>query len=183
MDTLEAVLEAIINAISGKEHPNSHISQPQQRPFQPTKALREHDLTLIDMLNSVGHEDVSFCVCDPAVQDCPIVFASDGFCKFTGYSRNEIEWRNCRFLQGRDTSKADINRIRSAIQQEKEASVNLLNCTKVGTPFFHEFFLSPLRDNQNQLQYFVGVQCSVQKLGPGQAPANVGWVYAQGLHV
>ena len=48
---------------------------------------------------SVGHEDVSFCVTDPDQNDCPIIFASDGFCRFTGYDAQEIEGKNCRFLQ------------------------------------------------------------------------------------
>lgn len=126
------------------------------------------------MLNSAGHEDVSFCICDPDQKDCPIVFASDGFCNFTGYAVDEIEGRNCRFLQGPGTEKADVDKIRSAVKNEKEDSVNLLNYKKDGTSFNNEFFLSPLYGKDGKLKYYIGVQCSVKKLGPGQAPANPG---------
>ena len=129
---------------------------------------------IIDMLNSAGHEDVSFCICDPGQDDCPIIFASDGFCNFTGYAVNEIEGRNCRFLQGPGTEKADVDKIRSAIKSEKEESVNLLNYKKDGTSFNNQFFLSPLYDREGKLAYYIGCQCSVKKLGPGQAPANPG---------
>jgi PAS domain S-box-containing protein len=129
---------------------------------------------IIDMLNSAGHEDVSFCICDPDQDDCPIIFASDGFCNFTGYAVDEIEGRNCRFLQGPGTEKADVDKIRSAIKNEKEDSVNLLNYKKDGTSFNNEFFLSPLYGKDGRLEYYIGVQCSVKKLGPGQAPANPG---------
>ena len=122
-------------------------------------------LQIVDMLNSAGHENVSFCVCDPHLKDCPIVFASDGFCSFTGYSCTEIEGRNCRFLQGPGTDEGDVDRIRAAIKGEKEASVNLLNYKKDGTSFNNQFFLSPLYEKDGKLAYYIGVQCSVEKLG------------------
>jgi len=177
MDVLKTVLEAILDAIGGSDLP-----APSQRQFVAKKELSERDATIVDMLNSAGHEDVSFCLCDPDQEDCPIVFASDGFCNFTGYAVSEIEGRNCRFLQGPGTEKADVDKIRSAIKSEKEESVNLLNYKKDGTSFNNEFFLSPLYEEDGKLAYYIGVQCSVKKLGPGQAPANPGWVYAQGLH-
>jgi len=105
------------------------------------------------MLNSKGHEHIPFCVCDPDKKDCPIVFSSDGFCEFTGYSHGEIEGRNCRFLQGKDTKKEDVDRIRTAIKDQVPTSVNLLNYRKDGSPFVNEFFLAPLRDSQKNLVY------------------------------
>ena len=75
-----------------------------------------------------------------------------------------------------------MDRIRSAIKSQSEASVNLLNYKKDGTSFNNQFFLAPLRDADERLAYYIGVQCSVKRLGPGRAPENMGWVYAQGIH-
>ena len=47
------------------------------RQFVPSKRLREVDNIIITMLNSNGHEDTCYCICDPDIQDCPIIFASD----------------------------------------------------------------------------------------------------------
>jgi len=41
-----------------------------------------------------------FCLTDPSLPDNPIVAATDGFFQVTGYSREDIFTRNCRFLQG-----------------------------------------------------------------------------------
>eukprot|EP00545_Synedropsis_sp_CCMP1620_P012524 CAMPEP_0119003702 /NCGR_PEP_ID=MMETSP1176-20130426/719_1 /TAXON_ID=265551 /ORGANISM="Synedropsis recta cf, Strain CCMP1620" /LENGTH=174 /DNA_ID=CAMNT_0006955325 /DNA_START=135 /DNA_END=659 /DNA_ORIENTATION=- len=155
---------------------------PVVRQFVPTKRLSESDYVVIDMLNSSGHEQVAFCICDPDLNDLPICFASDGFCTFTGYAPSEIEGKNCRFLQGTDTSVEDVNRIRTAIKERKSCSVNLLNYRKDGTSFANEFFLSPLRDQDGKLLYYIGVQCPVDSLGPGQMPKNAGWVYTMGSH-
>lgn len=175
--------------------------QKQQRPFEPTRELCETDLVLVDMLNSAGHEDVCYCVCDPHDPDCPIIFASPGFCRFTGYSCAEIEGRNCRFLQGPETAAAHVQVIRTAIQgymleeqdelssksdgavrRTEPVSVNLLNYRKDGSSFSNEFFLAPLRSSSssksttNKVQYLIGVQCPVAALGRGQAPKNAGYV-------
>ena len=144
------------------------------RQFIPTKRLSEKDSVLIDMLNTRGHESVCYCVCDPDLPDLPILFSSDGFCEYTGYSRDEIEGKNCRFLQGADTRKEDVDTIRGAIKGKKASSVNLLNYKKDGTPFINEFFISPLYTSEKKLAYFIGVQCSVPKAGRGQMPANAG---------
>ena len=115
-------------------------SQLSVRQFVTTKELCEKDLILMDMLNSKGHENVCFCICDPNKTDMPIVFASSGFCNFTGYDCKEIEGRNCRFLQGEGTDAEDVARIRSCLKEETEGSINLLNYRKDGTPFVNESF-------------------------------------------
>ena len=42
---------------------------------------------------------VSFVLSDPNVDDNPIVFCSQAFLDDTGYERDQIVGRNCRFLQ------------------------------------------------------------------------------------
>mmetsp|Transcript_27787 Transcript_27787/g.57967 ORF Transcript_27787/g.57967 Transcript_27787/m.57967 type:complete len:149 (+) Transcript_27787:40-486(+) len=113
--------------------------------FEPEKRLCERDYTIIDMLNSQGHDNVSFCITDPHLEDNPVIYASGGFLKLTGYDFDDIVGRNCRFLQGPDTAEEDRQRISAAIKKEKECSVNLLNYKKDGTTFVNEFFLTNLR--------------------------------------
>ena len=46
---------------------------------------------------------MSMIITDPRKPDNPIVFANDSFLRLTGYAREEVIGRNCRFLQGPDT--------------------------------------------------------------------------------
>lgn len=133
--------------------PSDPLQQSLARQFKAEKELCESDEILVAMLNSKGHEHIPFCVCDPDKADCPIIFSSDGFCELTGYGHGEIEGKNCRFLQGKDTKKQDVDRIRKAISDQVPTSVNLLNYKKDGSPFANEFFLSPLRDSNTKLVY------------------------------
>ncbi len=53
----------------------------------------------LDLATTVERIQQNFVIADPHLPDCPIVFASDAFLELTGYSREEILGRNCRFLQ------------------------------------------------------------------------------------
>ena len=46
---------------------------------------------------------------DPKLPDNPIVFASPGFYKLTGYTSKEVLGRNCRFLQGPATDVKSVD--------------------------------------------------------------------------
>lgn len=51
------------------------------------------------LLQSLLKVQAAFVLADPRLPDCPIVHASPEFLQLTGYSREEVEGRNCRFLQ------------------------------------------------------------------------------------
>jgi hypothetical protein len=46
-----------------------------------------------------GNTKLSYCVSDPGVKDCPLVFVSSGFENATGYAAEFATGRSCRFLQ------------------------------------------------------------------------------------
>jgi PAS domain-containing protein len=73
--------------------------------------------------------------------DNPIVFASDGFVKVTGYQRSEVIPRNCRFLQGRHTDRTPINRLKAAIHAREEVVELILNYKKNGDPFWNLLYV------------------------------------------
>eukprot|EP00611_Tribonema_gayanum_P022119 TRINITY_DN4385_c0_g2_i1.p1 TRINITY_DN4385_c0_g2~~TRINITY_DN4385_c0_g2_i1.p1 ORF type:complete len:383 (-),score=143.11 TRINITY_DN4385_c0_g2_i1:308-1456(-) len=127
--------------------------------FTPYKVLCDTDKMLVDMLQERCE---MFCITDPVMHDNPIVFVSDGFIDMTGYNRYEINGINCRFLQGHDTSPEDVAVIRNAINERKHARVCLLNYRKDGTTFINQFNISPLRDANGRLAYFIGVQMEVE---------------------
>ena len=55
-------------------------------------------------------------ITDPSQQDNPIVFCNEAFQALTGYAKNEILGRNCRFLQGPDTEPTAVDQIREAVR-------------------------------------------------------------------
>lgn len=112
----------------------------------------------VDLATSIERIQSSFVVADAALPDTPIVFASDAFLDLTGYRRDEVVGRNCRFLQGPRTDQAAVARVREAVASEQEVAVQLLNYTKGGREFLNFFQMSPVRDSLGKCRFFVGVQ-------------------------
>lgn len=123
------------------------------------RAERERDIRQgIDLATTLERIEKNFVISDPRLPDNPIIFASDSFLELTEYSREEILGRNCRFLQGPETDQATVQKIRDAIKDQREITVQLINYTKSGKKFWNLFHLQPMRDQKGELQYFIGVQ-------------------------
>lgn len=123
------------------------------------RAERERDIRQgIDLATTLERIEKNFVITDPRLPDNPIIFASDSFLELTEFTREEILGRNCRFLQGPETDQATVQKIRDAIKEQKEITVQLINYTKSGKKFWNLFHLQPMRDQKGELQYFIGVQ-------------------------
>ena len=125
---------------------------------QGAKILVEPDYRLIQ---SLVVSQQNFVLSDPSLPDNPIVYASEGFCKLSGYKRNEVVGRNCRFLQGPGTDQAAVDILRQGVAAGRDVSVCLLNYKADGTPFWNQFFVGALRDLDGNVVNYVGVQCEV----------------------
>ncbi|KMT01608.1 hypothetical protein BVRB_9g216030 [Beta vulgaris subsp. vulgaris] len=120
---------------------------------------RERDIRQgIDLATTLERIEKNFVISDPRLPDNPIIFASDSFLELTEYTREEILGRNCRFLQGPETDQATVQKIRDAIREQRDITVQLINYTKSGKKFWNLFHLQPMRDQKGELQYFIGVQ-------------------------
>jgi PAS domain S-box-containing protein len=104
----------------------------------------------------------SFCITDPSLPDNPIVFVSQGFLELTGYTREQVVGRNCRFLQGPKTDPKQVETIRNGILEGKDTYVTLLNYKADGAEFLNQVFTAALRDESGKIVNFVGVQLEIK---------------------
>ncbi|MET0169789.1 MAG: PAS domain-containing protein [Aliihoeflea sp.] len=100
-------------------------------------------------------------VTDPAQPDNPIVFANDAFQKLSGYSREEVVGRNCRFLQGPETDQDSISEVREAIRAGEDIAIDLLNYRKDGSTFWNALYMSPVRSKDGDIKFFFASQMDV----------------------
>lgn len=140
---------------------HSDVSANSIPAVQSAKILMEPDYRLVQSL-MVSQQN--FVLSDPSLPDNPIVYASSGFCKLTGYKRQEVLGRNCRFLQGPGTDQAAVDIIRKGVAEGRDISVCLLNYKANGTAFWNQFFVAALRDADGSIVNFVGVQCPVNAM-------------------
>ena len=97
-------------------------------------------------------------ISDPNKADNPIIYASAGFERITGYSQEEVLGKNCRFLQGKETDRDTVKEIHDAVVDGQSCSVEILNYRKDGTTFWNALSLNPVHGESGTLEYFVGVQ-------------------------
>ena len=117
-------------------------------------ALVRSDFNLMECLAS-GQQN--FVLSDPRLPDNPIVFATPGFYKLTGYTQEQVLGRNCRFLQGPGTNPKTVDIIRKAVATGADCTVCILNYKADGTPFWNQFFVAALRDSDNCIVNYVSV--------------------------
>nr|AML79392.1 putative LOV domain-containing protein [Verbascum sp. BC-2016] len=139
--------------------PEILMTKDIQRTDSWERAERERDIRQgFDLATTLERIEKNFVITDPRLPDNPIIFASDSFLELTEYTREEILGRNCRFLQGPETDQATVTKIRDAIRDQREITVQLINYTKSGKKFWNLFHLQPMRDQKGEIQYFIGVQ-------------------------
>ena len=128
---------------------------------QDVTERREAEVTLHLRDRAIQAATQGILITDPSLPDNPIVYASPGFERITGYGTEEVLGRNCRFLQGKDSNPEAIARLREAIRAGQSCTVELLNYRKDGRSFWNELSISPVRDPAGRLTHFVGVQADV----------------------
>ncbi|KAJ6111637.1 White collar 1 protein [Penicillium sp. IBT 18751x] len=120
---------------------------------------------------NIGAVDLScaFVLCDITREDQPIVYISDAFERLTGYTKDEIVGKNCRFLQdpygqiqpGMKRSFVDgqtVYRLRSTIDDRSEIQASIINYRKGGQPFMNLITMIPIQWNSEDYRFYVGFQ-------------------------
>lgn len=102
-------------------------------------------------------------ITDPQREDNPIIFANNAFIEMTGYARDEIVGQNCRFLQGPETDREVVAKVRQAIDARDEVAVEIVNYRKDGSSFWNALFISPVYNESGELIYFFASQLDVSR--------------------
>jgi PAS domain S-box-containing protein len=111
-----------------------------------------------DAIAGFSRVRVSMILTDPRAEDNSIVYVNAAFERTTGYARSSVIGRNCRFLQGEGTDKADVDRIREAVATGRDVTVDILNYRADGKPFINRLIIAPIHDSDGKIIYFLGIQ-------------------------
>lgn len=112
----------------------------------------------------IAKSKIAAVVSDPRLPENPIIACNDAFVALTGYQRDEIIGRNCRFLRGEKTEPELTAMLRDAIAARRPAMVELINYRKDGTPFRNAVMIAPLFDEDGELTYYLGSQVEIEVL-------------------
>ena len=82
--------------------------------------------------------DSIFVLGNAQIMENPVVYTSDGFCKFTGYTRSEVMKKNCdcSFLFGHQTDPESIRDFKYALQTKTAIQREFIGYKKDGKTTF-----------------------------------------------
>jgi len=100
-------------------------------------------------------------ITNPRLADNPLVFVNDAFCELTGYARDEVIGRNCRFLQGPQSDPLVVEAIRAAVKAGRAIVIDVRNHRKDGSAFWNRLQMAPVHDGGGELSYFIASQFDV----------------------
>ncbi len=112
---------------------------------------------------AMNEASIGIILTNPHAEDNPIIYANDEFADLTGYEKDEVLGRNCRFLQGKQTRKESVAKLREAVDNREPVTVELRNYRADGTEFWNRVRIAPLFDDNGDIEYFVGFQDDVTK--------------------
>lgn len=101
---------------------------------------------------------VGITIADARQTDLPLIYINDEFVELTGYPREEVLGRNCRFLQGEKTRKEPVRKMRRAIKDCEPVTVELRNYRKEGMMFWSRVSIQPVRNDAGEVTHFFGYQ-------------------------
>ncbi|MCU6435689.1 EAL domain-containing protein [Undibacterium sp. Jales W-56] len=87
-----------------------------------------------------------------------ILFVNDAFEKKTGYRREEVIGKSPRLLQGINTQRLELARIRAAMQQWEPVRAELINYTKTGEEYWVELDIIPVADAKGRFTHWISVE-------------------------
>ncbi|MCC5906807.1 MAG: PAS domain S-box protein [Balneolaceae bacterium] len=128
------------------------------------RKLEESNSTLSMYYNAIEAVTSGIVITDPLKEDNPVIFFNRAFQELTGYEKDEILGRNCRFLQNDDHNQEPVKKLREHIDRGEPVKVVLRNYRKDGSMFWNELKISPVKDKQGEIEFFVGIQNNVTEL-------------------
>lgn len=147
----------------GSTFPEDHvISQTEAGDMVCTvrnaSDTRETENELWVKTRAMDEAPIGLTISDSDKEDNPLTYVNDRFIELTGYERDSVIGRNCRFLQGEETADEPVEEMAAAIDDGEPVTVELRNYRADGTEFWNRVRLAPIRGSEGRIENWVGFQ-------------------------
>lgn len=87
-----------------------------------------------------------------------IIFVNNAYVEMTGYSKEEVIGKTPRILQGPETDRNELDKLRHALENKQPGQAELINYRKNGEKFWTSIKIFPVEDPDNEKEYWVGIK-------------------------
>ncbi|EMA31079.1 bacterio-opsin activator domain-containing protein [Halobiforma nitratireducens] len=126
--------------------------------YRPDESATSTESDRVVKERAINEAPVGITISDPDREDNPLVYVNDAYEEMTGYSYDDVVGRNCRLLQGEDSSEEAIAEMAAAIDEDYPVTVEIKNYRKDGTEFWNEVTIAPVRNDAGEVTNYVGFQ-------------------------
>lgn len=92
-----------------------------------------------------------------------IIFANQAFYDISGFTKEEIIGNTPRMMQGPNTDRKELNRLKAALEQWQTCEVEVINYKKNGEEFWVNFTVVPVADKEGRYTHWISVQQDTTK--------------------
>ncbi|OUL32980.1 hypothetical protein BV372_17470 [Nostoc sp. T09] len=92
-----------------------------------------------------------------------IVYANTAFTQMCGYTLSEVIGKTPRILQGEQTSRTELTKIRAALQNGSPIRTELINYKKNGSTYCVDLKQFPIANKAGKIKHFVSIQREITK--------------------
>lgn len=125
---------------------------------------REEYIRLKLLESVVTHSNDMILITEAEPIDDPgpkIIYVNDAFERITGYTKEELINKTPRLLQGPETSKVKLERLKESMKKWETHNTEVLNYKKNGEPFWNNFTIVPIADETGWYTHWVAIERDV----------------------
>jgi len=93
-----------------------------------------------------------------------IIYANDTYLQMTGYSKEEVIGKTPRILQGPETDRTELDKLRTAIEKGIPGRAELINYKKNGEKFWTSISIFPVMDEQGNCTNWIGIKRDITEI-------------------
>ncbi|MEM6765750.1 MAG: response regulator, partial [Bacteroidota bacterium] len=86
-----------------------------------------------------------------------IIYVNPAFCKLTGYEAEEIVGKTPRLLQGPNSDREELDKLKKALENWESVEIEIINYKKDGTEFWANFIITPIADETGWFTHWVSI--------------------------
>lgn len=122
----------------------------------------ENRLRLLESVVTYANDSVVITEAEPITGDHPkIIYVNDSFTKTTGYTLEEVVGKTPRLLQGPDTDRQALDKMRQSLEKWEPCEVEVINYRKNGEAYWNNISLSPVSDEKGWFTHWIAIEREV----------------------
>ncbi|WP_127846351.1 PAS domain S-box protein [Psychroflexus aestuariivivens] len=92
-----------------------------------------------------------------------IVYVNQAFTKMTGYKEAEVIGKTPRILQGPETNREGLDKVRKDLEKSHSTELTTINYKKNGDPFWINFKINGVKNQKGEFTHLIAIERDVTK--------------------